>query len=94
MTNYTGYTGRKAEEVVVEEPQQEREKNRKLFSWLNRIGQHLATALFQGQEPKIWQSTDRFGQTWWHAYDPVKDRFVSRDSEAEMRIWLEERYYR
>lgn len=94
MTNYAGYTDRKRQEVVVDESQQKRDKNRKLFSWLNRIGEYLVAALFQGQELKIWQSTDRFGQTWWHAYDPVKDCFVSRDSEAEMRIWLEERYYR
>jgi hypothetical protein len=49
--------------------------------------------LNQENELKVWQSCDRFGQTWWHAYDPLTERYVCRDSEADILIWLEERYY-
>jgi hypothetical protein len=46
-----------------------------------------------GNEPRIWTTTDRDGNTTWHAYDPVSDRTTSLDSESEMRIWIEQRYY-
>lgn len=44
-------------------------------------------------EPKIWQSRDWQGQVSWHAFDPVTQRSFWCESEAEMRCWLEERYY-
>ena len=54
---------------------------------------YIAQALAGSQEPHIWQHRDANGQLWWHAYDPVSDRQVCCDSEAELRIWLESRYY-
>jgi hypothetical protein len=66
----------------------------KLVSIINSIGQRLVAVMTKEQELQIWQSSDRSGKTLWHGYDPVTGHSVCRDSEAEMRIWLEERYYK
>ena len=48
---------------------------------------------YSSDEPQVWSKTDRYGNTSWYAYDPVSGYSVSRGSEAEMREWLEQRYY-
>jgi len=93
MTNSTNYSDRESLEILLKETEQEQTKKLGLFSRLNSIWQHLVKSLIQGQELKIWQSTDRFGNTHWYAYDPMTSSSVTRDSEAEMRVWVEQRYY-
>jgi hypothetical protein len=93
MTNYTGYPDGERQEFLVKESEYNWVVNAKLFSLLNSIWQYIVTAFTRGQEPKVWQRSDRSGQTWWYAYDPVTERSACRDSEAEILIWLEERYY-
>ena len=44
-------------------------------------------------EPRVWQKRDRFGQTYWQVYDPIRDRFARFSSEQEVRQWLEQRHY-
>ncbi|WNZ25808.1 hypothetical protein HJG54_25205 [Leptolyngbya sp. NK1-12] len=44
-------------------------------------------------EPQIWQKRDRFGQVYWQAYDPIRDRFARFSSEQEVRQWLEQNFY-
>ena len=76
------------------EPKQQGEQSlrTKLTKSLNRIWQYLVKAIAHGNEPRIWQ-TQKHGQTIWHGYDPASGKSVSRFSETEMLIWLEERYY-
>jgi hypothetical protein len=93
MTNYTNPLERKRLENLYNLPEQKQVKESKVVSLLNNLWQHIVTAITKRQEPQIWQSTDRYGNIWWHGYDPVTDSSVSRDSEDEMRVWLEERYY-
>jgi Cdc6-like AAA superfamily ATPase len=62
-------------------------------SALKRIVQRFVQFLSSGNEPEIWTKTDRYGNIIWQAYDPISRRSVSRRSEAEMREWLEQRYY-
>lgn len=93
MTNSTNYSDRESLELLLKETEQEQNNKSGLFSRLNRIWQHLVESLILGQELKIWQSTDCFGNTHWYAYDPVTNSSVTRDSEAEMRVWVEQRYY-
>ncbi|HBB31312.1 MAG TPA: hypothetical protein DDZ80_21935 [Cyanobacteria bacterium UBA8803] len=64
-----------------------------LFSTFKSIWQQILKQLTKANEPQVWQSSDRMGKTYWHGYDPVTGSSVSRASEAEMRIWVEERYY-
>lgn len=93
MTNYTNCSDREKLEIIFNENDQNQVKQSKLVLILNSLWKHIVTALAKEQEPQISQSSDRSGKTWWHGYDPVTGRSVCRDSEAEMRIWLEKRYY-
>jgi hypothetical protein len=56
--------------------------------------QRIIESLITSNELQIWQTYDRFGKNWWHAYDPVTGQHTSVDSEAELRAWIEKRYYK
>ncbi len=81
-------------EVIFSHSEPKQVKKTKLFSALNRIWQHLSAFLTKGNELQVWQTVDHFGNTWWNAYDPATGRSTSVASEAEMRVWVEKRYYR
>jgi hypothetical protein len=93
MTYFIKYFFPKILEQILNQAEPNSPKN-KLVSIINSIGQRLVAVMTKEQELQVWQSSDRSGKTWWHGYDPVTGRSVCRDSEAEMRIWLEERYYK
>ena len=80
-------------EVIFSQSEQ-KQVNSKLLSAVNRIWQHSLTILTKGNELQVWQTSDRFGNTWWNAHDPATGRSTSLASEAEMRVWIEEHYYR
>lgn len=65
----------------------------KFVTFINKICQGFVTLINHASELKVWQSRDRKGHTWWNAYDPTTGNSISLDSEAEMRMWIEERYY-
>ncbi len=94
MTNYTQSSDREKLEQLFEQTEQKPAEKSKLSLslLLNNIWEYLATAIAKNQEPQVWTSTDHFGHTWWHGYDPTTGRSVWRESEQEMRVWLEERY--
>lgn len=92
MTNYTNCSIREKLELLYQD-EQKSVKQSQVFSLCNRAWQYLVNSLTRAQEPQIWQSYDRQGNLWWHGYDPITGRSICRDSETEMRIWLEERYH-
>lgn len=56
--------------------------------WMNR-----AVAYFAGQgAPRIWEQRDRTGATTFKVYDPKTERSYRFTSEADVRVWLEQRY--
>lgn len=65
---------------------------------LNKIFEVVLRRLFRyftsRDDVQVWQKKDRHGRYYWQAYDPMTERRVSFASEAEMRIWIEHRYYR
>lgn len=62
-------------------------------SVLKMIGQKFLVAIAAEPEPRVWQRTNRKGEVWWQGYDPATGCSVFLTSEAEMRVWLEERYH-
>ena len=64
-----------------------------LGSVLKQVLQALIQLFANGDELKIWITTDYQGNKSWHAYDPVSDRSTIQSSEAELRAWIEQRYY-
>lgn len=67
------------------------------FSGFIGIAKRFCQALigkFSGdQELKVWETADSAGRKLWHAYDPISGRLICTETEAEMRVWLEQRYY-
>lgn len=55
---------------------------------------HLMQMLLRDpNEPRVHQVVDRFGKVHWNIYDPQVQQSLSLDHEAEVRQWLEQRYY-
>ncbi|WP_199330526.1 hypothetical protein [Microcoleus sp. FACHB-68] len=57
------------------------------------VWQRLFVWLASGHELRVWKTSDRNGETGWHAYDPTTGRSICVASDAEMREWIERRYY-
>ena len=53
----------------------------------------LLTLLSGRKEPKIWRKRDRAGNWYFRAFDPITGASSVMDSEQELRVWLEKRYY-
>ncbi len=88
------YVFRERLEVIFSQSEQKQVKKIKLLSAVNKIWQHSLTIFTKGNELQVWQTCDRFADTWWNARDHATARSISLAFEAEMRVWIEERYYR
>ncbi len=64
-----------------------------LFSAMNQIGQFLLVAAMGGDKLKIWQTSDRDGNSSWHGFDPLTGRSTWAGTEEEMRAWIDRHYY-
>jgi hypothetical protein len=64
------------------------------FSVLNSIWQNLVTFFTKEPEVQVTKRCDRFGNTWWEAYDPFSGKSVSFGGEIEMLDWIEKRHFR
>ena len=68
------------------------------FSWLrmsdfwDNFWNALCQQLVKPAELQVWQTRDNTGSIWWSAYDPATGRLIEHVSEAQIRIWLEQRY--
>ncbi|MFP4008755.1 MAG: hypothetical protein ACLFV6_12225 [Spirulinaceae cyanobacterium] len=58
-----------------------------------KIGHWVYETLVLTQEPKIWLKRDREGLMYWEAFDPVNQTRDYFATEADVRVWLEQRYY-
>jgi hypothetical protein len=94
MANFTNISDRERLERLWYQQQKDfrisahlRELIRKAFYW-------LITGLSAADDIQVWTCSDRLGNIYWNAYDPIYDRFLSRASETELRLWLEQRYNR
>ncbi|MCL1471899.1 hypothetical protein [Argonema antarcticum] len=63
------------------------------FAFLNKFWQSLVKGIVSGKDLRVWQKSDRSGNTEWHAYDPATGRSTCVASDAEMRMWIEQQYY-
>ena len=58
------------------------------------IVEQIITFLLGSSEPKIWQNQTRKGELIWHIYDPITRKTEQFISEKDVRIWIENHYYR
>ncbi|MGC1310594.1 MAG: hypothetical protein WA885_25470 [Phormidesmis sp.] len=64
-----------------------------LSSGLNQLWRACLTALTASDSPRVWQTKGATGQPLWNAYNPQSGRTIHNVPEADLRVWLEERYY-
>ena len=56
--------------------------------------QNLAQVTFNhNEEVKVWQKTDRRGNSYWCVYDPKSGHSAHLGSEEEVMSWIERHYY-
>ncbi|MEM8604754.1 MAG: hypothetical protein AAGF24_13075 [Cyanobacteria bacterium P01_H01_bin.121] len=58
------------------------------------VQQVLHDLFISGAEPIISERRGRDGTVYYQVYDPVYDEIHTFAAEDEVRIWLEQRYYR
>ena len=63
-----------------------------VFWAINHIGQFFLSVIAGEDDLRIWQSSDRDGNTWWHGCDRATGRSTCVATEDEMRAWLDRRY--
>jgi hypothetical protein len=61
---------------------------------LRQFGQRIWKALTSEPQLKVWQSKDHAGNVWYRVYDPKTGRTACLASEEEVRMWIEESFYR
>lgn len=66
----------------------------KLSTALNKVWQFLITLFTKEPELQVRQQSDRSGNTWWTAYDPVTGHTGSFGCPQELLAWIERRYNR
>ncbi|WP_332978291.1 hypothetical protein [Microcoleus sp. A003_D6] len=70
----------------------EKQKGISIFWAMNQIWQFFLAAVAGGDDVRIWQTSDRDGNTWWHGCDRATGRSIDAASDGEMRAWLDRRY--
>ena len=65
----------------------------RLFWAMNQIWQFFLSAATDENELKIWQTSDRDGNTWWHVCDRATGRSTCFATDDEMRAWIDRHYY-
>jgi hypothetical protein len=68
-------------------------KKQKQESLVVRVFQAIVTKLSASNEPRIRLKYSPAGRESWHVYDPMTGKANVFTSEADVRVWLEERYY-
>jgi hypothetical protein len=61
---------------------------------LPNIWQRLLKLAIGNSEVRVWKTQTHTGEDLWHVYEPHCEQSVTFSSEAEVRVWLEQRYYR
>jgi hypothetical protein len=69
-------------------------RSRSPLPWLRKIGQWIAARLVSSDEPQVSKIKGSEGHEFWRIYDPVTRITTTLSSEAEVRMWLDQRYYR
>ena len=63
-------------------------------NFIVNIFQNIERSLTVSQnEPQVEQKCDRFGNLYWQVRDRNTNKSYTFGSDAEVRIWIEERYH-
>jgi hypothetical protein len=89
-TQYPNHSDRKGQALptAAKSPAQ----GAKLGAALKGLGQAVASFLTSGNDLKI-STRQHNGQLVWYVYDPMTEQRQQFSAEADLRAWLETRYY-
>lgn len=60
---------------------------------LEQLWNSVLEILTKSPEPKVYQKHDRNGKLYFQVYDPIARQSSTFNTEQEVRIWLDQRYY-
>lgn len=63
------------------------------INFLGIVGRYITDYLFENSDVKIVETTDQYGHLIWEVSDRVSGDRHTFFSEAEVRVWLDKRYY-
>ncbi|WP_242063184.1 hypothetical protein [Nostoc sp. FACHB-892] len=67
--------------------------NSKFWEFLHSIWKiFVKKLLLDSNELQVWQKVDRYGNTYWQAYDPATGKSFSSGSQADVCMWIEQLY--
>jgi hypothetical protein len=92
MRSYADFSSREISQSTSNFDSKNARVQSKIQSVLEHIWNNLFNVLSGNSEVQIQQVRDRFGRSYWRVYDPITGYQNSLSSEAEVRIWLEQRY--
>lgn len=78
---------------LVEKDKSSKQNSIKLPS-LEQLWNSILDSLTRSQEPRIYQKYGRSGNLYFEVYDPIAHQTSTFNSEQEVRIWLDQRYYK
>ena len=77
---------------LIEREQPSKQNSIKLPT-LKQLWNSILDALTRSSEPKIYQKRGYNGNLYFEVYDPIAHQTSTFNSEQEVRIWLDQRYY-
>jgi hypothetical protein len=92
MRSYADFNSREISQSTSNFDSKNTRAESKIQSVLEHIWNNLFNVLSGNSEVQIRQVRDRFSRSYWRVYDPITGYRNSFSSEAEARIWLEQRY--
>jgi hypothetical protein len=82
----------KLEFAIHSEPSEQRKAG--LISKLTRIWSQFVESIIAVDELKIYSLRSKSGSAYWAIHDPLLGYRIFFDSEADVREWLDRRYYK
>ncbi len=80
-------------ELLTDPPKPARRRPALVRSWLRALGQWANSLFVNTHEPQIWKIEHSNGREYWKVHDPVTRHTTTLSSEAEVRMWIDQRYY-
>lgn len=69
------------------------QQGQSMFSAMNQVWQFFLSVATGENELRIWQTSDRDGNTGWHVCDRATGRSSCVATDDEMRSWIDRHYY-
>jgi hypothetical protein len=94
MKTYQQWQSYKELELIYTPAPTPKARRSKVLDLLKQVWGKMEGMFAFGDEPIVYEKTDRAGNMIWKVYDPEQDTLLHFDSSQAVQSWLEERNYR